>query len=376
MSARVEVVSGPLAGRAAVLAGATLSIGRDKANDLVLEDGTVSRRHAVLVSDADGVLIRDLGSRNGITVGGKPVKEGRVLAGEEFLVGHVPLRLHAGEAVSRPPSGSLPGAAAPLAAAAATEAASRKAAQGKAFDWKFGAFVVGSLLVVATVLAAWHRMSRKPTDIREVIIMKALEEKYLAFESPVASAGVHDPGNALETIQQFRSALAFRARAEGEASYEIVHEGGRRRIVQVTVKGQKPAALDLAIPADADRREFCTGKLAEAKGLAASGQFLKAMRIARGIVGHYRSETPLPPFAIEARNLSLRWQKSLQDELDDGETKLQDLTAKKQYKEAKEVLWRMRDLVDRDGNSWEYQRLQHLLKILDGKLQESRQGSP
>ena len=48
----------------------TATIGRDNDNDIVLRSMTVSRCHAVLLRDADQLLLLDLGSTNGTLVNG------------------------------------------------------------------------------------------------------------------------------------------------------------------------------------------------------------------------------------------------------------------------------------------------------------------
>jgi pSer/pThr/pTyr-binding forkhead associated (FHA) protein len=49
--------------------GAT-RLGRSFENDVVLEDSTVSQRHAVISFDAGHSFLRDLGSRNGTFIAG------------------------------------------------------------------------------------------------------------------------------------------------------------------------------------------------------------------------------------------------------------------------------------------------------------------
>ena len=63
-------------------------IGREAGCDLVLSDLSVSRRHAELATDPSGTLvIRDLGSRNGVFVNGARVAEARLAAGDMVGVG-------------------------------------------------------------------------------------------------------------------------------------------------------------------------------------------------------------------------------------------------------------------------------------------------
>ncbi len=62
------------------LSAEIFSLGRDEQNRFCLRNQTVSSRHAELISLADGVVVRDLGSTNGTYLNGQRV-EGSVLAG-------------------------------------------------------------------------------------------------------------------------------------------------------------------------------------------------------------------------------------------------------------------------------------------------------
>ena len=84
--ARLLAITGPLKGCSFPLGG-TVSIGRDPSSSIVLADETVSRRHAEVTVDLEGVRARDAGSRNGIRVNGKKVKEARLAPGDVLTVG-------------------------------------------------------------------------------------------------------------------------------------------------------------------------------------------------------------------------------------------------------------------------------------------------
>jgi hypothetical protein len=72
-------------------------VGRSLAADVRFDDPTVSRRHALIVRQADGVRVLDDRSLNGVFVNGERV-EWRVLAdGDEIVVGRY--RLHFLEAM-------------------------------------------------------------------------------------------------------------------------------------------------------------------------------------------------------------------------------------------------------------------------------------
>ncbi len=73
-----------------------LSIGRVEGNDLVLPDPKVSRNHARLLFEGDRIVLIDLKSTNGTTVGGSQLQANQpyVLGyGEEFQIGSYTLRL-------------------------------------------------------------------------------------------------------------------------------------------------------------------------------------------------------------------------------------------------------------------------------------------
>ncbi len=67
--------------------GTVLTIGRDPANDLVLPDAMVSRRHAVVEQREGGFYLRDCGSANGSIVNGVRVSERCMQDGDEVAIG-------------------------------------------------------------------------------------------------------------------------------------------------------------------------------------------------------------------------------------------------------------------------------------------------
>jgi pSer/pThr/pTyr-binding forkhead associated (FHA) protein len=77
-------------------------IGRSLAADVRFDDPTVSRRHALIVRQADGVRVLDDRSLNGVFVNDTRV-EGRTLEdGDEILVGRYRLRFFSVAAASEP----------------------------------------------------------------------------------------------------------------------------------------------------------------------------------------------------------------------------------------------------------------------------------
>jgi pSer/pThr/pTyr-binding forkhead associated (FHA) protein len=70
-----------------------LLIGRHLECDIRLESPKVSRRHCCVATAYDRVLIRDLGSRNGVRVNGRLLEESRLHPGDELAIGPILFRL-------------------------------------------------------------------------------------------------------------------------------------------------------------------------------------------------------------------------------------------------------------------------------------------
>ncbi|MFK7998463.1 MAG: FHA domain-containing protein [Polyangiales bacterium] len=66
--------------------------GRGDEADLHIDDADVSREHAEIVHDLEGVVIRDLGSKNGVLVGERSIRTKRLAHGDELTLGATILR--------------------------------------------------------------------------------------------------------------------------------------------------------------------------------------------------------------------------------------------------------------------------------------------
>jgi pSer/pThr/pTyr-binding forkhead associated (FHA) protein len=91
-----------------------LLIGRHLECDVRIESPKISRRHCCVAIAYDRVLIRDLGSRNGVRVNGRQVDESRLYCGDELAIGPVLFRLELEDDQSAPIAGA-PGRARPAA---------------------------------------------------------------------------------------------------------------------------------------------------------------------------------------------------------------------------------------------------------------------
>ena len=70
-----------------IATGKSLTIGRDRKSDIVLDHPTVSRRHARIEMRPDGARVRDLKSENGIIIDGKRISEAHWSVGQRLEIG-------------------------------------------------------------------------------------------------------------------------------------------------------------------------------------------------------------------------------------------------------------------------------------------------
>ena len=72
---------------------AMVVVGRDPNCDTRLNSLRVSRHHCCMARENDQVLVRDLGSTNGIRINGMRVETGRLRPGDELSIAHIRYRL-------------------------------------------------------------------------------------------------------------------------------------------------------------------------------------------------------------------------------------------------------------------------------------------
>ena len=77
---------------------AMVVVGRHPACDARLDSLRVSRHHCCMMHENGEVVIRDLGSTNGIRINGQRVEMGRLKAGDELSIAHIRYRLDNGQA--------------------------------------------------------------------------------------------------------------------------------------------------------------------------------------------------------------------------------------------------------------------------------------
>ena len=77
-----------------------LTIGRGKNNSIVLDDMLVSRHHVRITADDEGLVLQDLGSRNGTYVNGERVERTALHEGDRLGVGATTFEVRDGWLVS------------------------------------------------------------------------------------------------------------------------------------------------------------------------------------------------------------------------------------------------------------------------------------
>src|SRR5258705_7297931 len=84
---RAAVMAGPAAGTIWSNPAERCAIGSHPSNDLVIDDGTVSRFHCELTIAGGAVRVRDLGSRNGTQAHGMKIADATVEGGTTLVLG-------------------------------------------------------------------------------------------------------------------------------------------------------------------------------------------------------------------------------------------------------------------------------------------------
>jgi pSer/pThr/pTyr-binding forkhead associated (FHA) protein len=90
---RFKFTNGPQNGVEFLLRKSVTTLGRALDNDIVLESSEVSRHHARIDLQSDGMRIIDLNSTNGTRVNGKSVRSQTINAGDEVTLGNLTAKI-------------------------------------------------------------------------------------------------------------------------------------------------------------------------------------------------------------------------------------------------------------------------------------------
>jgi pSer/pThr/pTyr-binding forkhead associated (FHA) protein len=160
----------------------TMVVGRDPECEISSSDPRLSRKHAEFRSTQTGVVVRDLGSRNGVRVNGKPVTEASLEPGDIVSIAHLSVRFldeTAFAPVAPRPVGAPVTIAAPIeddrtravpknAISAAPAAVPPADVRSDVADDRTRVLPAGSRVRVAT--APTQAMAAMPADAGEVVI--------------------------------------------------------------------------------------------------------------------------------------------------------------------------------------------------------------
>ncbi len=158
----------------------TMVVGRDPECEISSSDPRLSRKHAEFRATSSSVMVRDLGSRNGVRVNGKPVTEATLAPGDVVSIAHLSMQFldEADEPAAPRPVGAPVTIAAPIeddrTRAVAKSAIGSMAAVAAAevrpevVDDRTRVLPAGSRGRVATAPTA--TMSAMPADVGEFVI--------------------------------------------------------------------------------------------------------------------------------------------------------------------------------------------------------------
>jgi adenylate cyclase len=220
-----------------------LLVGRAPECDIVIEDDSVSRKHATLAVEGGAVEVEDHGSRNGTMVNGQPVQRARLTAGDTVVFGVVTAAVEPGEAqdplertVFRRPAAFSTIAQLPTAVSAAqligllgeiartlVAATSLEETLGKVLDLLFGHVRAerGAILMreeggeLVPVLARWSDgREAKPVVSRTVLDM-ALDQQMAIVTTDVLADARFDAAMSLRRAEA-RSVMCVPLYAQGE----------------------------------------------------------------------------------------------------------------------------------------------------------------
>jgi pSer/pThr/pTyr-binding forkhead associated (FHA) protein len=112
--AKLQVLSGSLAGQSFELKVDKTTIGRVEDNAFPIVEPSVSSHHCEIILQGTEVLIRDLNSTNGSFINGEKVSEAVLKPGQTLRLGQVELRLDDGSPMPPPSAAAVaPSAPAP-----------------------------------------------------------------------------------------------------------------------------------------------------------------------------------------------------------------------------------------------------------------------
>jgi len=121
--AKLQVLSGSLAGQTYELKVETTTVGRVEDNAFQIAEPSVSSHHCEILLKGDDVIVRDLNSTNGSFINGDKITESVLKPGQTLRLGQIELRIDDGS--------PMPAPSAPKPASASAPAPAPSASSGK-----------------------------------------------------------------------------------------------------------------------------------------------------------------------------------------------------------------------------------------------------
>ncbi len=182
----------------------TFTIGRNFTNLLVLDETMASRFHCVIENTPDGLLLRDLESRNGTLVNGQAVQAAIISNGDMIQIGKTEISLVVPEAKSAPPKMVIDRAVAELAELTAEPKEEEEDSDGE------GVAAPASVLTSADYEAKLRERAEALTDRsfgeKDIVLINA------RGKVAHAAGAVKESGEAV-TLLRLIMLICFRSRA-------------------------------------------------------------------------------------------------------------------------------------------------------------------
>lgn len=322
---RVVILAPPtLQGRSFVLTGPGAVIGRNPECEVIVDQPSVSRQHARISEENGRFVIRDLNSRNGISVGGQVVRESLLEHGDLFSVGDIQFRF---EFPGSPQAAASPARVAPAIPAgwraaspeALTEAEGPAPAPGGAakFDVKLLLAAAAGLVLAIVASALIFAAKGKTASVVQLptILVRIGENRWLPL-NPLVTTELRKKNPGIRPVSvQIASFSAVPDRTveinrapdpEGGESAELIITGigggdadvriatasGNKILLRVLVRGRIEDSLDplvySAIPEDERRARahFCIESaraLQQDSPYLAQKQYERALALLTGV---------------------------------------------------------------------------------------------
>ena len=287
-----------------------LSVGRAQECDITLDEPSVSRRHALLVVDVNGVTVTDLGSNNGIFVNGHRVQEATLKSRDEVSFGTVSTRYLHGQDEMRDDTDE-----AQVKPAARAASADRVWTPVRSNPYGLPILVSLSLIVLTTLIATVAVMNRSSDPVSEVKpdevfqhFLNGVEEfkarRWDLAEDQFKILKGLDPSHA-ETLE-YLDAVGEERRAENQmklarsvrkqGSLKAAEEYARsalHSIYQQDVAGELIASIELELAA----------RVARARVSLEAGQFGESIRLLNELEAQYPGRTDVRSLLAFAKGL-------------------------------------------------------------------------